>query len=139
MMKNLKKIFKLSFYGLFLFVIKAESSVLQEGVGLAYGVSETAIINHGVNKSYLSKGREQKFITGAEIHSLSGKVSLGFNKVLNVYLEPETKMIINRFQFNEEKAYIEIFVPSGSAEFKILDEEKIELLVRTPEGIVKAR
>ena len=138
-MNSSKIRFKLLALFLFASVLKAEAKDFKEGMGTAYGVSESSIIEHNGNKSYVSKGRQQNFVTGAQINSLTGEVSLSFNEVLNVHLKPQTKMIINRFQFNTSKHYIEIFVQQGDAQFNIVDEEKVELTLRTPEGMVRAR
>lgn len=139
MMKSSKIKFKLLVLFLFASVLKAEAKDFKEGMGTAYGVSKSSVIEHNGHKSYVSKGREQNFVTGAQISSLTGEVSLNFDKVLNVHLKPQTKMVINRFQFNEIKHFIEIFVQKGDAQFEIIDDEKVELTLRTPEGIMKAR
>lgn len=138
-MKSSKIKFKLLVFFLFASILKAEAKDFKEGIGTAYGVSKSSVIEYNGNKSYVSKGRQQNFVTGAQINSLTGEVSLSFNEVLNVHLEPKTKMVINKFQFDELKHYIEIFVQQGEAQFNIIDEDKIELTLRTPEGIMKAR
>ncbi len=138
-MKSSKIKFKLLVFFLFASILKAEAKDFKEGIGTAYGVSKSSVIEYNGNKSYVSKGRQQNFVTGAQINSLTGEVSLSFNEVLNVHLKPKTKMVINKFQFDELKHYIEIFVQQGEAQFNIIDEDKIELTLRTPEGIMKAR
>jgi hypothetical protein len=124
---------------LFLFSISnVGAEALKEGAGVTRVISGSSVMLYNGQKVHIFKGSKKIFLTGSQINSLSGKVSLSFkDEMLNVNLEPKTKLILNKFQFNQDKAYIEIFIIKGEANFKIPDKEKVELLVRTHGEVLK--
>lgn len=124
---------------LFVTSINSNATEFKEGRGIASGVSGSSVIFQNDSRNYVSKGRTQGFGSGAVVDSLTGEVSLNLRGVLNIYLEPQTKLILNRFQYNKEKNFVEIFIQKGEAKFNIKDDDAVELILRTKEGAVRIK